>query len=192
MSSTRPVPPTGRSATLHFGLTADRDVLPDLHLLAEGIEKAAEHLPAADTGALPGRASRGARRARRRRPPRADAGPGPCAWGPPSSRRFANAPPRGRTCGLLVDSEPGQGRHTGRVARVSEADKARMRRQAEDLAMLDDDEPGSVERRRALLDGINALRAADGAEPFADEDEEPPELEFFRRARALGMARIDR
>lgn len=26
---------------LHFGLTADRDVLPDLHLLAEGIEKAA-------------------------------------------------------------------------------------------------------------------------------------------------------
>lgn len=78
------------------------------------------------------------------------------------------------------------------MARVSEADKARIRRQAEDLAMLDDDEPGSVERRRALLDGINALRAADGAEPFADEDEEPPELEFFRRARALGMARIDR
>ena len=99
---------------------------------------------------------------------------------------------RGRTCGLLVDSEPGQGRHTGRVARVSEADKARMRRQAEDLALLDDDEPGSVQRRRALLDGINALRPADGSEPFADEDEEPPELEFFRRARALGMARIDR
>ena len=36
--------------TLHFGLTADRDVVPDLHLLAEGIEKAAQHLAAADTG----------------------------------------------------------------------------------------------------------------------------------------------
>lgn len=34
--------------TLHFGLTADRDVVPDLHLLAEGIERAAEHLVAAD------------------------------------------------------------------------------------------------------------------------------------------------
>ena len=78
------------------------------------------------------------------------------------------------------------------MARVSEADEARIRRQAEDLAMLDDDEPGSVERRRALLDGTIALRAAAGAEPFVDEDEEPPELEFFRRARALGMARIDR
>ncbi len=75
---------------------------------------------------------------------------------------------------------------------MREADRARMRRQAEDLAALDDELPGSVERRRALLEGINTMRVADGAEPFADEDEEPPELEFFRRARALGMARIDR
>ena len=35
--------------TLHFGLTADRDVVPDLDLLAEGIEKAAERL-VADAG----------------------------------------------------------------------------------------------------------------------------------------------
>lgn len=57
---------------------------------------------------------------------------------------------------------------------------------------MDTDEPGTVERRRALLDGVNARRIADGSEPFADEDEEPPELAFFRRAKALGMDRIDR
>ena len=75
---------------------------------------------------------------------------------------------------------------------MSEADKARMRRQAEDLAAADTDEPGTVERRRALLEGVNTMRTADGSEPFTDEDEEAPELAFFRRAKALGMARIDR
>lgn len=75
---------------------------------------------------------------------------------------------------------------------MSEADRERMRRQAADLAEADTDDPGTVARRRALLDGVNAMRVSDGAAPFADEDEEPPELEFFRRARALGMARIDR
>ena len=33
--------------TLDFGLTSDRDVVPDLDVLAEGIEKASEHLAAA-------------------------------------------------------------------------------------------------------------------------------------------------
>jgi hypothetical protein len=75
---------------------------------------------------------------------------------------------------------------------VGAADKARMRRQAEDLGAIDTDEPGTVERRRELLEGLNAMRIADGSESFTDEDEEPPELEFFRRAKALGMARIDR
>ena len=67
-----------------------------------------------------------------------------------------------------------------------------MRRQAQSLAESETDDPGTVAHRRAVLDGLNAMRASDGVEPFADEDEEPPELEFFRRARALGMARIDR
>lgn len=78
------------------------------------------------------------------------------------------------------------------MARVSAADRDRLRRQAEDLAAVDDGGPGAYERRRELLDGINALRVADGSVPFPDEDEEPPELEFFRRARALGLARIPR
>jgi hypothetical protein len=67
-----------------------------------------------------------------------------------------------------------------------------MQRQAAALAAIDHQDPGTVEHRRALLDGINAMRAADGSQPFADEDEEAPELVFHRRARALGMARLDR
>jgi hypothetical protein len=78
------------------------------------------------------------------------------------------------------------------MARVTDEEKARFRRQAEDLAKIDDGEPGTVERRREILDGINAMRAEDGRSLFTDEDEDPPELEFFRRAKALGMARTDR
>lgn len=49
-------------------------------------------------------------------------------------------------------------------------------------------------RAQAHLVRVNTLRATDGSGRLPDEEneEEFPELGFFRRAEALGMARIRR
>lgn len=78
------------------------------------------------------------------------------------------------------------------MAHVSATDRDLFARQAAALAAADTDDPGTPEQRRRLLELINAIRIADGSEPFPDEDQEPYEVVFHRRAKALGMARSAR
>jgi hypothetical protein len=78
---------------------------------------------------------------------------------------------------------------------ISDEDKRKFRRQAEDLAKIDDTEPIGVETGREVVAWMNEIRAKDGTPPLelTDADEEDrPELEFYRRARALGMVRRSR
>jgi len=72
---------------------------------------------------------------------------------------------------------------------VSERDQQRMRRLARDLAVTETDDRGTAEQRAARRKWVNARRAEVGQPPL---DGLPPEEGFYRRARALGMARIDR
>ena len=78
------------------------------------------------------------------------------------------------------------------MAHVSAADRARFARQVEALVEAETDDPGTPEQRRRQLELINTIRIADGSEPFPDEDQEPHEVVFHRRAKALGMARSPR
>lgn len=79
---------------------------------------------------------------------------------------------------------------------ISKKERERFERQAHDLAKLETDDQGTPEQRRKMIKLINGLRATAGIEPLLDEEgdddkkEEFPELGFFRRAVALGMARI--
>ncbi len=64
-----------------------------------------------------------------------------------------------------------------------------MRRLSADLADSETDDPGTPAQRASRLAWINARRAEIGMPPLVDE---APEEGLLRRARALGMARIDR
>jgi len=64
-----------------------------------------------------------------------------------------------------------------------------MRRVGRDLADGTSDDRGTAMQRQALLELINADRVAHGAEPLTDR---APEEGLYDRARALGMARVDR
>lgn len=77
---------------------------------------------------------------------------------------------------------------------VSKKDRERFERQVRHLERLETDDPGSPEQRRRMLELINYLRSKAGEEPFPIEDDEEdyPELGFYRRARELGMAPIAR
>ncbi|MEX2626373.1 MAG: hypothetical protein WD225_05790 [Ilumatobacteraceae bacterium] len=72
---------------------------------------------------------------------------------------------------------------------VSDADRAKMRRIAADLAAGETDDSGTPAQRRTLLSWINARRADIGTPPL---DDRAPEEGLYERARSLGMARIDR
>lgn len=72
---------------------------------------------------------------------------------------------------------------------VSERDKAKMRRLADDLTDSETDDRGTPHQRRLLLEHINADRMRQGAEPLVDR---APEEGLYERAKSLGMARIDR
>lgn len=62
---------------------------------------------------------------------------------------------------------------------------------ARDLAAIEVDASDSHVVPPRTLAAINAARAAHGIPPLAEE-EDPPELELYRRARALGLPRIRR
>ncbi len=70
---------------------------------------------------------------------------------------------------------------------MNAADRAKIATLARDLEAIEADDAGTVEQRRALAAIANELRRQAGVEPFPDEEENPPELEFHRRARSLGM-----
>lgn len=60
---------------------------------------------------------------------------------------------------------------------------------ARSLTLAETDEEPSEERKREIIVWANVRRAGQGIGPLADgEQTEPPEEEFYRRARALGMA----
>jgi len=71
--------------------------------------------------------------------------------------------------------------------RVTESDRRRFERQADALRSVETDDPGSVADRARVREMIRRRRVARGQDPFVDPEEDPPELEFFRRAEARGM-----
>jgi hypothetical protein len=73
---------------------------------------------------------------------------------------------------------------------ASERDKEYWRKVARDAKLLEE-EPGSgsPETRRMMLALINTLRRQIGMPPAIDEDEHPPELGFYERAKARGLLR---
>jgi hypothetical protein len=71
---------------------------------------------------------------------------------------------------------------------VSEEDKRRMRRLAEDLERAEVDTPIEGVALRALIRWANEMRAKAGIPPLETRDEEDiPEKGIHERARALGM-----
>ena len=71
---------------------------------------------------------------------------------------------------------------------VSPADKERMARLTQHLRQAETDLEPATDARAARIDAANAWREAHGRPPLVeDTDDEPPELELFRRARALGI-----
>lgn len=59
---------------------------------------------------------------------------------------------------------------------------------ARDLSLAETDEEPSEERKGEIIAWANARRAGQGVGPLAhDAETEPPEEEFYRRARTLGM-----
>lgn len=70
---------------------------------------------------------------------------------------------------------------------VSEEHRRRFDRQVESLREAETDDAGTVERRAQLRAIGNGLRVSAGLAPLPDEDKEPPEDGFYRRAKALGM-----
>lgn len=78
-----------------------------------------------------------------------------------------------------------------REPKVTEEDKRRMRVLARDLKEAEVDTLVEGDALRALVEEANAWRAEHGIPPLdigSDEDD-PPELELYRRARELGMVR---
>jgi hypothetical protein len=73
---------------------------------------------------------------------------------------------------------------------VSKRDHERMAFLAKASAELEKETgPASPEFRRWVIRFVNPHRAEIGLPPLEEDDDEPPELEFFRRARARGMLR---
>ena len=66
-----------------------------------------------------------------------------------------------------------------------------MARLVEALGQAETDEEPSPATRERRIAAANEWRAAHGIPPLRD-DEDPPELELFRRARALGLSQRGR
>jgi hypothetical protein len=87
---------------------------------------------------------------------------------------------------VLARNRPAK-RDTGWMP-VSEADRRKMASMARSLTLAETDEEPSDSRKGEIIAWANARRARQGIGPLAeDEQTEPPEEEFYRRARVLGM-----
>lgn len=82
-------------------------------------------------------------------------------------------------------------RDTERMA-ISDRDRRKMAQIGRDLADVETDEEPSPERRAEILAWVNESRLRSGIPPLTDEWSDPPEEEFYRRARALGMVSTSR
>jgi hypothetical protein len=73
---------------------------------------------------------------------------------------------------------------------ASEKDKQYWRNLARASEELEKEtDRGTPEQRAVLLAWVNKLREQIGMPPLVDEDDDPPELEFYRIARARGLLR---
>lgn len=80
-----------------------------------------------------------------------------------------------------------------KASRVSDKDRAAFARQAAALATEENDDEGTPEWRAAMIERINADRAAHGIPPLIEEWWNlQPETDLYRRARALGLLRTVR
>jgi hypothetical protein len=70
---------------------------------------------------------------------------------------------------------------------VSDRDKAKMAGMAASLTAAETDEEPSEQRRQEIIAWVNSRRSRRGTRPLSSA--EPPEEEFYRRARALGLLR---
>lgn len=70
---------------------------------------------------------------------------------------------------------------------VSPEDRAKWDRQVAALREAETEERPSEEVRQARIAEANRGRAEQGITPLRDEYEDPPEMEFFRRAKRLGL-----
>jgi hypothetical protein len=74
---------------------------------------------------------------------------------------------------------------------ISERDRQRWAAQVASLKEAETDEEPSPEVRALRIAAANERRAAKGIPPLKEElDIDPPELEFYRLARARGFRRI--
>lgn len=71
---------------------------------------------------------------------------------------------------------------------VSPEDRAKWERQVEGLKLMENDDEGTAEWREEMFQAENRRRAKLGIAPMKHWwEEDPPEAEFYRRARALGL-----
>jgi hypothetical protein len=71
---------------------------------------------------------------------------------------------------------------------VSASDREWMHRVAAQFGEAETDDKPDEETRRARIADANRWRLAHGIAPLREEDQvDPPELELYRRARALGL-----
>ena len=75
---------------------------------------------------------------------------------------------------------------------LSDAERARWSRLVEALEEAETDDTGTSEFRARVRAWANEERAARGISALKDEWQDPPEEEFYRRARTLGMVRSRR
>ena len=69
--------------------------------------------------------------------------------------------------------------------RVTADDRRRMARLARDLAEIETDDAPEPDALAAIVDAVNRDREARGLPPLREDA--PPEEQFYRRARALGL-----
>lgn len=70
---------------------------------------------------------------------------------------------------------------------ISPEDRAKWDRQVAALREAETEERPSDAVRRARIAEVNRGRAEQGIEPLRDEFDDPPEMEFYRRAKRLGL-----
>ena len=73
----------------------------------------------------------------------------------------------------------------------AEADRERMATIARSLSGIESDQPASAEQIERAVAAADEFRRARGIPALLD-DTDPPEEEFYRRARALGLRRRSR
>jgi hypothetical protein len=73
--------------------------------------------------------------------------------------------------------------------KVSDEDRRRMQRLARELELIETDDIPDEATMRVRIAAANEWRARHGIPALEEVDANPPELEFYRYARAIGLSR---